>query len=270
MTARTPRRRDPHARFAWLFGIGGSSLALFLIGPVWLIVWRALRLRPDAYLGELALLQALLLSVVTSTLATALTVGLGTPLAYIQARWTWRYRAWLDTLTDLPIVLPPSVAGLGLLLLFGRGSGIGRILDALFNRSLPFTTTAVVLAQLFVAAPLYIKAARIGFSQIDAELEESAVTEGAAESQVFRYVLLPLSRNALLGGVILSWARALGEFGATLMFAGNLPGRTQTMPLAIYLGLESNLPTALVLAAILIMTSVVALYVLRRLERAPE
>ena len=134
--------------------------------------------------------------------------------------------------------------------------------------SLPFTTAAVVVAQLFVAAPFYVRAARLGFASIDPQLEEAAYTEGANQWQLFRHVMLPLAGRAMVSGLILCWARALGEFGATILFAGNLVGRTQTMPLAIYLGLERDLGVALALSALLLVVSVLLLVALRRLEKA--
>jgi molybdate transport system permease protein len=133
--------------------------------------------------------------------------------------------------------------------------------------SLPFTTAAVVLAQMFVAAPLFVRSAKVGFAEVDPQLEEAAIVEGAGELQLFRYVMLPLAWRSLLTGVVLTWTRALGEFGATIMFAGNLEGSTQTMPLAIYLGLERSLGVALALSVLLVLVSVVLLGILRKLEK---
>ena len=169
---------------------------------------------------------------------------------------------------DLPIVLPPSVAGLALLIAFGRRGLFGSTLN-LFGISLPFTTTAVVLAQTFVAAPLFVRAARIGFTEIDKQLEEAAQVEGANQWQLFQEVMFPLAGRALLTGAILTWTRALGEFGATILFAGNLEGVTQTMPMAIYLGFERNIGVALTLSVALIFVSVLLLMLTKRLER-PE
>ena len=169
---------------------------------------------------------------------------------------------------DLPIVLPPSVAGLALLIAFGRRGLFGSTLN-LFGISLPFTTTAVVLAQTFVAAPLFVRAARIGFTEIDKQLEEAAQVEGANQWQLFQEVMFPLAGRALLTGAILTWTRALGEFGATILFAGNLEGVTQTMPMAIYLGFERNIGVALTLSVVLIFVSIFLLMLTKRLER-PE
>ena len=213
--------------------------------------------------------KALRLSLVTSTITTVLAIILGTPLAYILARWRFRFKSWIELLIDLPIVLPPSVAGLVLLIAFGRRGLFGSLLN-IFGISLPFTTAAVVIAQTFVAAPLYVRAARIGFTDIDKQLEEAAHVEGANQWQVFQEVMFPLAGRALLSGAILTWTRALGEFGATILFAGNLEGVTQTMPMAIYLGFERNLGIALALSIVLVVVSVFLLMITKRLERNEE
>jgi len=161
----------------------------------------------------------------------------GTPLAYLLARRRFRGRTALDTLIDLPMVLPPSVAGIALLVAFGRRGLVGQYLTVA-GIELAFTQMAVVLAQIFVAAPFYIKAAAAGFAGVDRELEQAAALDGATPLQVARYVTVPLAWTSLFGGAVMTWARALGEFGATIIFAGNFVGRTQTMPLAIYQGFE--------------------------------
>jgi molybdate transport system permease protein len=171
---------------------------------------------------------------------------------------------------DLPTVLPPAVSGLALLLAFGRRGLLGGTLDA-FGISVPFTAAAVVLAQLFVASPFYIKAAVVGFSAVDCELRKAAALDGANRWQTFRYIIAPMSWSAILSGALMTWARALGEFGATIVFAGNYPGRTRTMPLAIYLGFELDLDTALTLSVILVGLSFLILVLIkgvlhRRLE----
>lgn len=210
-------------------------------------------------------LQALSLSLATSTVTTLITVVLGTPLAYVLARSTSPRRAWIELVLDLPIVLPPSVAGLALLIAFGRHGLLGPALGAL-GLSLPFTSSAVVLAQIFVAAPLYVRSARVGFAHVPSELIEAAHVEGANVWQLFREVMVPIAGRLLASGAILTWTRALGEFGATILFAGNLEGVTQTMPMAIFLGFERNLGVALALAVVLITVSIILLAVMRRLE----
>jgi molybdate transport system permease protein len=181
------------------------------------------------------------------------------------ARWKFNFKSGIELLIDLPIVLPPSVAGLALLIAFGRRGIFGAWLAGI-GISLPFTTAAVVLAQMFVASPLYIRSARIGFTEIDSQLEEAANVEGANQWQVFLDVMMPLAGRALLSGAILTWTRALGEFGATILFAGNLEGVTQTMPMEIYLGFERNLEVALALSVVLIVVSVLLLLLTRKLE----
>jgi molybdate transport system permease protein len=210
--------------------------------------------------------MALRLSFITSLITVLITILGGTPLAYLLARWEFSPKPFVELLIDLPIVLPPSVAGVALLIAFGRQGMLGSFLGA-WGISLPFTTAAVVVAQTFVAAPLYVRAARIGFAGIDIQIEEAARVEGANPWQLFRYVMFPLARRALISGVILTWTRALGEFGATMLFAGNMEGVTQTMPMAIYLGFERNLGIAIALSAVLIGISVVLLSLTRRLER---
>lgn len=255
----------PYGRSTWLFIVPAAALMGLLLLPLLALAVRGLMDDFVAYALAPSALAALRLSLVTSAISVIIAVATGTPLAYLLARWRFRGRAWLDLLLDLPVVLPPSVAGLALLIAFGRQGIFGAGLSAL-GISLPFTTAAVVLAQTFVSAPLYVRAARVGFGSIDGQLEESAFVEGANQWQLFRFVMLPLSARALLSGAILCWTRALGEFGATILFAGNLEGRTQTMPLAIYLGLERGLGVALALSVMLLAVSLALLAVLRRMD----
>lgn len=249
----------------WLFRLLSIALVGLWALPLAALVWRTATPGFTQFALTPTALAALRLSLITSAWSVLIAVVTGTPLAYGLARRPFRGRAWLELLIDLPVVLPPSVAGLALLIAFGRQGVFGGALNSL-GIQLPFTTAAVVVAQTFVAAPLYVRAARIGFAAIDIQLEESAYVEGATHWQLFRYVMLPLARRALLSGAILCWARALGEFGATILFAGNLEGRTQTMPLAIYLGFERGLGVALALSVILIAASVGLLASLRSLE----
>jgi molybdate transport system permease protein len=193
-----------------------------------------------------------------------LTILLGTPVAYLMARRDFPSKQAIDALLDLPTVLPPAVAGVALLMAFGRRGLLGSLLAPL-GMHVTFTPVAVVMAQMFVAAPFYLRSAILGFTAVDVELEQSASLDGASEWQIFRHVVLPLSHNALLSGAVMTWARALGEFGATIIFAGNLPGRTQTMPLAIYLGFELDLSLALTLAVILMALSFLVLIAVKLL-----
>lgn len=240
----------------------GIPLLVFLTLPLSALVWRS---SPSEIIGQLqtpAVYQAIGLSMKTSLVALGLTVLCGTPLALMLSRISFPFRKAVDTLVDLPMVLPPAVAGVALLMAFGREGVVGGVLEDL-GFQIPFTQTAVVLAQTFVAAPLYVRAAVIGLSGIQTELEEAALLDGAGSWHVLRYVTLPLASPALVGGAVLTWARALGEFGATIIFAGNLPGRTQTMPLAIYLGFELDLGVALTLSVLLMGTSFLVLVVVR-------
>jgi molybdate transport system permease protein len=249
----------------WVF-ILPSLVLLGLLGlPLVALVWRAIGEEFFSYVLAPTALSALKLSLLTTTTSLLIALATGTPLAYILARWKFRGKNAFELLIDLPIVLPPSVAGLALLIAFGRTGVFGAWLNE-FGITLPFTTAAVVIAQTFVSAPLFVRSARVGFAEIDKRLEEAAWVEGANEWQVFRYVMFPLARRGFLTGLVLAWTRALGEFGATIMFAGNLEGKTQTMPLAIYLGFEQGLGIAIALSVMLIIVSLVLLGLMRRLE----
>lgn len=250
---------------SWLFIIPACCLVALLVLPVLALLERTTTSGSWTAVTQPTALTALRLSLYTSTVSLFLIILTGTPLAYWLARGSFRGKSWLKLVVDLPIVLPPSVAGLALLVAFGRRGVLGQWLTG-WGISLPFTTTAVILAQLFVAAPLYVQAVRIGFAAIDPQLEEAAYTEGANQWQVFRYVVFPMSWTAVVSGGILAWMRALGEFGATILFAGNLAGRTQTIPLAIYLGFEQNTGTALALSALLLLISFLFMALLRQLE----
>jgi molybdate transport system permease protein len=239
---------------------------VFLLGlPLLALFWYATGKDFFIYALSDTALAALKLSLITSLISVIVSLLAGTPIAYILARWDFPGRSALELLIDLPVVLPPSVAGLALLIAFGRQGLFGSWL-AIFGVSLPFTTTAVVIAQTFVSAPLFVRAARIGFEGIDLQLEEAAHVEGANQWQMFSQVMFPLAGRALIGGAILAWTRALGEFGATILFAGNLEGVTQTMPLAIYLGFERNLDVAVVLSVVLVFVSLALLTVMRKLD----
>ena len=230
-------------------------LGLFLALPVVALVVRA-------FLGESfgdvvrerVLLDALVLSLVTTLLSLALAVAFGTPLAFLLARRRFRGASLVETLVDLPIVLPPSVAGLALLLLLGRRGVLGGPLD-LLGISIPFTTLAVILAQAFVATPFYVRSVRSGFLAIDRDHEDAARVDGAGEWDVVRRITVPLAAPAIAAGLVMTWARALGEFGATIMFAGNVEGRTQTLPLLVYSEFQSSLDSSVAAAAILVLAA---------------
>jgi molybdate transport system permease protein len=274
--AETSVHQTRHASRAseWSWGTGQHKLLLIASLPITLflllpLVALVLRISPAQLLANLLneqAGQAIWLSMVTTLVTLALTIVAGTPLAYLLARRAFRGRTLLDTLIDLPMVLPPSVAGIALLVAFGRRGLLGQYFSAV-GLEIAFTPVAVVLAQTFVAAPFYIKAAMAGFAAVDRELEQAAALDGAAGLGILRYVTLPLAGSALLAGAVMTWARALGEFGATIIFAGNFPGRTQTMPLAIYLGFELELNLALSLAVMLLAVSFVVLFFVRRVLR---
>jgi molybdate transport system permease protein len=262
----THRIVTPNSQSDWLFLLPGVLLVALLGLPLLALFLRAANKEFFTYALSDTALAALKLSLLTSLISVLISLLVGTPLAYILARWEFPGRSALELLIDLPVVLPPSVAGLALLIAFGRQGVFGSWL-ASFGISLPFTTTAVILAQTFVSAPLFVRSARIGFAGIDPQLEEAAHVEGATQWQLFSLVMFPLAGRALISGAILAWTRALGEFGATILFAGNLEGTTQTMPLAIYLGFERNLGVALALSVVLVFVSVTLLGITRRLEK---
>jgi molybdate transport system permease protein len=268
--ARSAYRESQRSRSGWRrsipLGLASLPLLLFLLLPLVALVLRVNLERLLANLRDSTVTQAIGLSLITTALTVLITVLAGTPVAYLLARRRFRGRTALDTLIDLPMVLPPSVAGIALLVAFGRRGLLGQYLGAL-GIELAFTQTAVVLAQLFVAAPFYIKAAAAGFAGVDRELEQAAALDGASALQVGRYVTVPLAWTALFGGAVMTWARALGEFGATIIFAGNFVGRTQTMPLAIYQGFEQELNVALTLSVILLGVSFAVLFLVKRVLR---
>jgi molybdate transport system permease protein len=205
---------------------------------------------------------ALWLSLTTTAAALAIVLVLGTPLGWWLAGRRDRLGQAVETMVALPVVIPPAVAGIALLLTFGRRGLIGAWLTE-WGWSISFSTTAVVLAQVFVSAPFYVQAAVSAFRSLDPSLLVVARTLGASPARVFFTVALPLSAAGLIGGAAMAWARALGEFGATLMFAGNLEGKTQTLPLAIYTALESDLRAAQALALLLVVVAFGLLLVVR-------
>jgi molybdate transport system permease protein len=242
----------------------------FVTLPLVALGWRAVES------GELAenvtsdlVLNAMWLSAVTSTIALVLAIVFGTPVAYLLARRDFPGKAFVDLVLDLPIVLPPTVAGVALLVAFGRRGVLGGRFDDI-GIELAFTTTAVVLAQLFVSAPYYIRTAKAGFEGVNPQFEGVAATLGAGPMRTFFRVILPLSWPSVLAGAILCWARALSELGATLVFAGNFPERTQTMPLAIIGVFDSgaSVNVAIALAVILVVAAALLLLLLRVVARS--
>jgi molybdate transport system permease protein len=239
--------------------VGLAFLVLPLAGLLVRTPWSTLFSR----LGAPGILDALKLSLLSATLATALCVLFGVPLAWLLARVRFPGRTLIRALVTVPLVLPPVVGGVALLLAFGRHGLLGPWLESTFGITLPFTTAGVVLAEAFVAMPFLVIAVEGALRGADVRYEEAAATLGAGRWTVFRRVTLPLIAPGVVAGAVLCWARALGEFGATITFAGNFPGRTQTMPLAVYLALEQDLPSAIVLSLILLAVSVAILASLR-------
>jgi molybdate transport system permease protein len=252
------RTRTPLALAVPAF-LGLAFLVLPLAGLLIRAPWSTLPQR----LTEPGVLAALRLSLVTATLATVLCLAFGVPLAWLLARSRLPGRRLIRALVTVPLVLPPVVGGVALLLVFGRRGLVGGWLDAAFGISLPFTTAGVVVAEAFVAMPFLVIAVEGALRGADDRYEEAAATLGASRWTAFRRVTLPLIGPGVAAGAVLCWARALGEFGATITFAGNFPGRTQTMPLAVYLALEQDLDAAVVLSLVLLVVSVVILAALR-------
>ena len=258
MTNRRVRHRAP-AVLLVPAGLGLLFLLLPLVGLLVRTPWTEVPSR----LVSPGVLTALRLSFETATIATVVCVVLGVPLAWLLARVPFRGSRFVRALVTVPLVLPPVVGGLALLLVFGRKGLIGAWLDQTFGVTIGFTTTAVVFAESFVAMPFLVIAVDGALRGADDRYEEAAATLGAGRWTTFWRVTLPLVAPGVAAGAVLCWARALGEFGATIMFAGNFPGTTQTMPLAVYGALDNDLPGAIVLSLILLAVSLVILVSLR-------
>ncbi|MEV4266011.1 molybdate ABC transporter permease subunit [Kribbella sp. NPDC049584] len=239
--------------------IGLAFLLVPLIGLLAKAPWSTL----PAKLHSADVWQALRLSLVCATSATALCLVLGVPLAWLLARGGLPGRSLIRALVTVPLVLPPVVGGVALLLVLGRRGLVGQYLDSWFGISLPFTTAGVIVAEAFVAMPFLVISVEGALRAADPRYEEAAATLGAGRWTTFRRVTLPSIAPGIVAGTVLCWARALGEFGATITFAGNFPGRTTTMPLAVYLALETDPDVAVVLSLVLLLVSVVVLASLR-------
>ena len=258
-----PRRRDPRPRLPlpamMLAIVAVAFFALPLIGLVWRAPWSRL----TEVIGRSTVRDALVLSLWTSLISTVVATVFGVPLAWLLARIDFPGRSIVRALATLSMVLPPVVGGVALFASFGRRGLFGQVLDDWFGIRLPFTTAAVVIAQTFVAMPFLVLTVEGALRQLDDRLEDAARTLGGRRWCVFSRVTLPSIRPALIAGAVLAWARALGEFGATITFAGNFPGRTQTMPLATYLALERDPDEALLISLVLIGISFAVLIGLR-------
>jgi molybdate transport system permease protein len=258
-TSRPTRR----AGAPWVLAVPAVAGLALLILPLAGLLIRA----PWSSLGGLLgheQLAALRLSLLTATLATVVCLILGVPLAWVLARTAWPGLRLIRALVTVPLVLPPVVGGVALLILLGRRGLVGQWLYEWFGVSLPFTTAAVVVAETFVAMPFLVISVEGALRGADLRYEEAAATLGASRWRTFRWVTLPLVAPGVLAGAILCWARALGEFGATITFAGNFPGRTQVMPMAVYFALETDPEAAIALSLVLLAASVLVLVCLRR------
>ncbi|HEX3190630.1 MAG TPA: ABC transporter permease [Streptosporangiaceae bacterium] len=236
---------------------------LFLLLPLAGLLIRAPWGRLGAALSGTDATQALTLSLWTATVSTAISTVIGVPLAWVLARSSFPGQRLLRALVTLPLVLPPVVGGVALLLAFSRTGIVGRYLDSWFGLTIPFTPLAVVMAETFVAMPFLIITVEGAFRSADQGFEEAAATLGAKRLTVFRRITLPMVAPSLGAGAVLCWARALGEFGATITFAGSFPGQTETMPIAVYYALENDPDAAIALSLVLLVVSVVVLASLR-------
>jgi molybdate transport system permease protein len=263
-TRRRPRRptRNGERPPAIAVAVGALAAALFLL-PFAGLLWRAPWSSLWDELTTPEIRTALRLSVVCSLSATALSVLLGLPLAWLLARVSFPGRGLLRASVLLPIVFPPVVGGIALLFAFGRRGLVGQYLYDWFGIRLPFTTAGAVMAATFVAMPFFVITVEAALRTMDRRLEDAARTLNANRWDTFRYVTLPAIRPSLIAGSVLCWARALGEFGATITFAGSFPGKTQTIPLAAYLALERDTDAAVALSLVLLAISVVVLVSLR-------
>jgi len=253
---------------------GLAAVALFAYGlfalPIVTLIIRAMNMSTWQNIPQSdVVIEAIWLSLWTSGISLLIMLILGTPLAYVFARWQFRGKWFANILIELPIVMPPAIAGLALLLTFGRRTLLGGFL-ADIGIPITFTSLAVIIAQSFVASPFFIRAAQLGFKSIPDELEDAARVDGASNWQVFLRITLPLSSRALAVGLILAWARAIGEFGATILFAGNLRGTTQTMPLLVYSIFERDIDAAIWTGLLLIAIAFVALLLSQLLAQKDE
>jgi molybdate transport system permease protein len=253
-------------------GFAVAALALlagFISLPLLsLVIWTVNEEAWQAMASAVAM-DALLLSIRTTAITMAIILVVGTPAAYVLARADFPGKRLVDTLVDIPAVLPPSAAGIALLLAFGRMGLLGEHLQVL-GIQLSFTTAAVVMAELFVATHFYVRQAEVGFGRVDRGVEEAATVDGAGRMAVFSKITVPLAFPALLAGAVTAWARALGEFGGTIIFAGSFQGVTQTMPLAIYGALESDFDAAVALAVLVLGFSFAVILAARFFARKAE
>jgi molybdate transport system permease protein len=266
MTASPAKNRITRVLACTGAGILIAAVTLYLLLPIIALFFRT---TPDLFVASLAdpeVISALTLSLMTSVISLAIVILVGTPFAYIHCRNQYPGKMVVDTIIDLPLVLPPAVAGLALLVLYGRAGLVGKY-AALLGVPIAFTTIAVIMAQIFVASPFYLRQAKSLFDQLDPAYELTARTLGASPARVFMQVVIPLTAGGLVSGAVMTFGRALGEFGATIMFAGNLPGVTQTMPLAVYVNMAGDFNAGLTISILLVLISFAIMIAVRLLAR---
>ncbi|MCK9580092.1 MAG: ABC transporter permease [Methanoregula sp.] len=266
MTASSVKKKITGTLTCIAAGVLIVAVALYLVLPILALFFR---ITPDLFLASLAdpeVKAALSLSLVTSVISLAIVILVGTPFAYIHCRNQYPGKMLVDTIIDLPLVLPPAVAGMALLVLYGRAGLVGKYAN-IFGISIAFTTLAVIMAQIFVASPFYLRQAKSLFDQLDPAYELTARTLGASPARVFAHVVVPLTASGLVSGAVMTFGRALGEFGATIMFAGNLPGVTQTMPLAVYVNLAGDFNVGLTISILLVLISFTIMIAIRFLAK---
>jgi len=247
-------------------GILIAGVTLYLALPILALF---IRISPDMFFETVHdpnVISALWLSLFTTCITLAVVIVVGTPFAYYHCRYSYPGKVVVDTLIDLPLVLPPAVAGVALLVLYGRVGLLGKYFN-MFGMPLAFTTLAVIMAQIFVASPFYLRQAKSLFEQLDPAYEQTARTLGASSLRTLTLVTLPMTATGLISGAVMTFGRALGEFGATIMFAGNLPGVTQTMPLAVYVGMQGNINVGLTISILLVIISFTIMIAVRLIQK---
>jgi molybdate transport system permease protein len=270
MIAERLRHDTTRRKLAYLAaGILIAAVTLFLALPILALF---LRIPPEQFFVTLEnplVISALWLSLFTTCITLVIVIAIGTPFAYFHSRYSYPGKVLVDTFIDLPLVLPPAVAGVALLMLYGRVGLLGQYFNML-GIQIAFTTLAVILAQIFVASPFYLRQAKSLFEQLDPAYEQTARTLGASPFRTLVSVTFPMTAGGLVSGAVMTFGRALGEFGATIMFAGNLPGVTQTMPLAVYVGMESNLYVGLTISILLVIISFAIMLAVRLVQKREE
>ena len=261
------RKKNYRPNLTYLIaGVLIAAVTFYLAFP---IIALLIRVTPDMFFTTLKdpdVVRALWLSLFTTVITLTIVIVVGTPFAYFHSRYSYPGKVVVDTLIDLPLVLPPAVAGVALLVLYGRAGILGHYFN-MFGISIAFTTLAVIMAQIFVASPFYLRQAKSLFEQIDPAYEQTARTLGASSFRILALVTIPMTAGGLISGAVMTFGRALGEFGATIMFAGNLPGVTQTMPLAVYVGMEGDINVGLTISILLVIISFAIMIVVRIIQK---